>query len=178
MQAKGQQRVTAGSMSPIWHKFGGEFIRFFVVGLGATVLHWGIYVALNALFCLQAPQDQVALNITYSVGYALSFIANYVVSLKWTFKTKGSVGKGVGFAFSHAVNYGMHLVMLNFFLWLGAGQALASLLQWGAPWLEELFPLLSKPDTLLPLPVYMVVFPINFLMVRFFLKHGDEKRLD
>lgn len=166
------------TLSDIREKYGGEFVRFFVVGLGATVLHWGIYVALNALFGLQAPQDQFALNITYSVGYALSFIANYIVSLKWTFKTKGSVGKGMGFAFSHVVNYGMHLIMLNFFLWLGAGQALADLLKWGTPWLVDLFPILGQPDTLLPLPVYMVVFPINFLMVRFFLKHGDEKKLD
>lgn len=165
-------------LSGVWKKLGGEFVRFFIVGLVATILHWGIYVALNALFNLQAPQDQFALNITYSVGYALSFIANYIASLKWTFKTKGSVGKGVGFAFSHVVNYGMHLVMLNFFLWLGAGQALVSLCYGLLPWLVDLFPILSKPDTLLPLPVYMVVFPVNFLLVRFFLKYGDEKKLD
>lgn len=165
-------------LTSIWEKFGGEFIRFFIVGLGATVLHWGIYVLLNVLFGLQAPQDQVALNVTYSVGYGLSFIANYIVSLKWTFKTQGSVGKGVGFAFSHVVNYGMHLALLNFFLWLGAGQALVALLVWATPWLVDLFPILGKPDTLLPLPVYMVVFPVNFLLVRFFLTHGDEKKLD
>ena len=30
-------------------------------------------------------------------------------------------------------------------------------------------------NALLPLPVYMVAFPLNFLMVRYFLKRGDAK---
>lgn len=154
---------------------GGESLRFFVVGLGATALHWGIYVGLNALFGLRAPEDAAALSVTYTVGYALSFIANYLVSLKWTFRTQGSVSKGVGFAFSHAVNYGMHLLLLNLFLYLGLGEWMAACLTETLPALVHLCPILGKADALLPLPVYMVAFPLNFLMVRYFLKRGDAK---
>lgn len=154
---------------------GGESLRFFVVGLGATALHWGIYAGLNTLLGLRAPEDGAALNVTYTVGYALSFIANYLASLKWTFRTQGSVSKGVGFAFCHGVNYGMHLLLLNLFLYLGLGEWMASRLAEMMPALVDLCPMLGKADALLPLPVYMVAFPLNFLMVRYFLKRGDAK---
>lgn len=151
---------------------GGEFARFFVVGVGATLLHLVVYWLVNALFGITEARP-LALNISYLVGYAVSFIANYIVSLKWTFKTKGNVSKGLGFAFSHAINAGMQVGLLNVFRWLGAGAMLVSLVQWVAPWLPELLPVLGKPEAMLPLPVYVIVVPVNFLLVRFFLKRGD-----
>ena len=44
------------------------------------------------------------------------------------------------------------------------------LLIWLVPWLVELLPVLGHPESLLPLPVYVIVVPLNFLMVRYFLK--------
>ena len=149
---------------------GGEFARFFVVGVGATLLHMAVYMLLNWVFDC-SDKDALGITITYAVGYAVSFVANYFVSLRWTFKTEGSVSKGLGFAFSHLVNAGMHLALLNFFRWLGAGDALSMLLIWLAPWLVDMLPVLGRPESLLPLPVYVIVVPLNFLMVRFFLKH-------
>lgn len=64
----------------------------------------------------------------------------------------------------------MHLGLLNVFRWLGAGDVLSMLLIWLTPWLVDLFPVLGRPESLLPLPVYVIVVPLNFLMVRFFLK--------
>ncbi|MBQ6941034.1 MAG: GtrA family protein [Akkermansia sp.] len=148
---------------------GGEFARFFVVGVGATLLHLVVYLLLNSLFDL-SEQDALGITLTYAVGYAVSFVANYIVSLRWTFKTEGSVSKGLGFAFSHLVNAGLHLGLLNLFRAMGAGDALSMLLIWLAPWLVELLPVLGRPESLLPLPVYVIVVPVNFLMVRFFLK--------
>ena len=150
---------------------GGEFARFFVVGVGATLLHMAVYLLLNCLFNL-SDKDALGITLTYAVGYAVSFVANYVVSLRWTFKTQGSVGKGLGFAFSHLVNAGMHLLLLNAFRAIGAGDALSMLLIWLTPWLVELLPVLGRPESLLPLPVYIIVVPVNFLMVRFFLKRA------
>ncbi len=160
-----------------WRQLAPQFARFFIVGIAATLVHWGSYVALNRIFSL-AESDTLALNITYATGYVLSFIGNYIASLKWTFKTKGSVGKGLGFIFSHAVNAGMHLGLLNLFIHLKAGQGITKILNTLTPWLTDLFPILNEPDTLLPLPIFMIVVPVNFLMVRFFLTHGDEKKLD
>jgi putative flippase GtrA len=148
---------------------GGEFVRFFVVGVGATLLHLGVYWLVNWLFSL-GPANALALTASYAVGYLVSFVANYVVSLRWTFKTQGSMRKGLGFAFAHAVNAGMHLLLLNTFRVLGAGDALSLLLIWLAPWLVECLPVLGRPESLLPLPVYLIVVPVNFFMVRFFLK--------
>lgn len=150
-----------------------QFIRFFVVGIAATLVHLGVYVALNACFSV-TESAPVALTVTYAVGYVVSFIANYVVSLKWTFKTEGSVGKGIGFAFSHAVNAGMHLLLLNAFRAIGLGGLLASVVSLLCPWMAEYFPILVRPESLLPFPVYCIVVPINFLMVRFFLTRGDK----
>lgn len=148
-------------------------MRFFVVGVAATLVHWGVYVGLNALLGLSSA-DALALSATYSVGYVVSFVGNYLVSLRWTFRTRGSVGKGAGFALSHAVNYGMHVGLLNLFLYWGVGQTMVCILQALVPGLVQAFPVLSSADALLPLPVFFVVVPINFLMVRFFLTHGDE----
>ena len=150
---------------------GGEFARFFVVGVGATLIHLGVYWLINWLFALGAA-DGLALTVSYAVGYVVSFVVNYIVSLRWTFKTQGSVSKGLGFAFAHAVNAGMHLLLLNAFRMLGAGDALSMLLIWLTPWLVDWFPVLGRPESLLPLPVYVIVVPLNFLMVRFFLKRG------
>ncbi len=154
-----------------------EFLRFVVVGLAATLVHLLVYWLLNAVFSL-AEADEAALNATYTAGYVVSFMGNYYLSLRWTFRTRGSVGKGAGFAFSHLVNYALHLALLNLFLQLGAGTAMAEALQACAPGLAAAFPVLADPAALLPLPVYVIVVPVNFLLVRFFLKRGDEKMLD
>lgn len=148
---------------------GGEFGRFFVVGVGATLLHLVVYWVLNAVLGA-TDVSPLLLTLTYLIGYAVSFVANYVVSLRWTFKTQGNVGNALGFAFSHAVNAGMQVGLLNFFNWIGLGGLMVSFAGWVAPWLVELVPLLGQPEALLPLPVYVIVVPMNFFMVRFFLK--------
>ncbi len=159
-------------MIALVRKLGPEFVRFFVVGVAATLVHLLVYWLLNALFGL-GEADEAALNATYTAGYVVSFVGNYILSLRWTFRTKGSVGKGAGFAFSHLVNYGLHMGLLNLFLHLGLGGAMVGFLAFCTPLLVELFPVLADPAALLPLPVYVIVVPVNFLLVRFFLKRGD-----
>lgn len=157
------------------NKMGGQFARFFVVGIAATLVHLVVYIALNHLFGL-SEENKLALTITYSTGYIVSFIGNYILSLKWTFRTEGSVKKGLGFAFSHAVNYGMHIGLLNLFLYMGVGGLMVRCLQAVVPWLVEMFPILGHGEDIVPFAVYVVVVPVNFLLVRFFLTHGDEKK--
>ena len=157
------------------NKMGGQFARFFVVGIAATLVHLVVYIALNHLFGL-SEENKLALTITYSIGYIVSFIGNYILSLKWTFRTEGSVKKGLGFAFSHAVNYGMHIGLLNLFLYMGVGGLMVRCLQAVVPWLVEMFPILGHGEDIVPFAVYVVVVPVNFLLVRFFLTHGDEKK--
>ena len=114
-----------------------EFIRFVMVGVLATALHYGIYFLL---------QRFINVNIAYTLGYALSFIANFYLTAYFTFGKKPSWSKALGFGGAHLVNYLLHIGLLNTVLWLG----------------------LSK--TLAPIPVFAIAIPVNFLLVRFVFK--------
>ncbi len=146
-----------------------QFVRFFVVGVGATLLHLAIYMAINALMGIDEAQ-KLAINISYCIAYALSFIANYFISTRWTFRTTNSVKKGVGFAFAHTINFGLHFLFLNLFLALSVGDLLVATNELILPaFLLDTIPLLRNPADLLPFPIYVLVVPVNFLLVRFFL---------
>ena len=73
-----------------------EFVRFILVGVLATATHYGIYFFLCVLM-LPA--------IAYTIGYAISFILNFYLSNIFTFNTKPTVRKGIGFGISHFINY-------------------------------------------------------------------------
>ena len=78
--------------------------------------------------------------------YLLSFIFNYIASTKFTFKVKSTAKKGAGFTFAHIINYGLQTVFLTLFLWLGL------------------------PKNIAMIPVFGICVPINFILVRLFLK--------
>lgn len=114
-----------------------EFIRFVMVGIFATALHYGLYFVL---------QGTINVNVAYTLGYALSFIANFYLTAYFTFGRKPSWSKALGFGGAHLVNFLLHIGLLNLFIWLGV----------------------SKP--LAPFPVFAIAIPINFLLVRFVFK--------
>lgn len=115
-----------------------EAVRFGLVGVTATALHYGIYYVL---------QPCLPVNLAYTLGYALSFVANFYLTAYFTFGTKPSWRKLMGMGGAHAVNYLLHLTLLNLFLWMGISKAWA------------------------PLPVFAIAIPVNFLLVRFVFKH-------
>ena len=85
-------------------------------------------------------------NLAMTVAYLLSFAFNLWASLRYTFRVGGTPGRGAGFAMAHVVNYLLQMATLNLFVDLGVSKTLA------------------------PLPMFAVCVPINFLLVRFFLK--------
>lgn len=95
-----------------------SFIRFCIVGVIATGIHYGIY------YLLLKPLNA---NVAYTIGYLTSFCCNYLLTAKFTFKKKATAKNGVGFALSHLVNYGLQMLCLNIFLALGIGAKLAPL---------------------------------------------------
>ncbi len=115
----------------------GEFIRFGMVGVFATALHYGIYWLLMHV---------LNVNVAYTTGYVLSFIANFYLTSYFTFGTAPSWKKFVGMGGAHAVNYLLHIVLLNTFLYLGISK------EWA------------------PLPVFAIAIPVNFILVRFVFK--------
>ncbi|MBQ9883365.1 MAG: GtrA family protein [Bacteroidaceae bacterium] len=88
----------------------------------------------------------VNVNIAYTIGYALSFVCNFFLTSYFTFKAKATMKRGLGFGSAHLVNYLLQMAFLNLFIWLGI------MAEWA------------------PIPVYMIVIPINFLLVRFVFK--------
>lgn len=120
---------------------GTPFLRFVVVGGVATALHYGLY-------CLM--QCFIGVNVAYTLGYLLALVANFYLTAFFTFGRRPSWRKAFGFGGAHAVNYLLHLLLLNFFLWVGI------------------------PSVWAPLPVFAIAVPVNFLLVRFVF-HREEK---
>lgn len=114
-----------------------EIIRFGIVGVIATIIHYEIYLVLNLI---------ITSWIAYSIGYGISFLGNFYLSNRFTFKTKPTFKKGIGFGLSHFINYLLQVILLSVFIKLG------------------------MPDKYAPIPVFCIAVPINFLMVRFVLK--------
>ena len=85
-------------------------------------------------------------SLSMTVGYILSFIFNFIASTRFTFKVETNARPGAGFALSHVVNYLLQMATLNFFLWIGVSKTLA------------------------PIPMFCICVPVNFVLVRFFLK--------
>ena len=126
----------------------GEILRFGIVGVLATLLQYGIYLLLVALSpdTLSKADMHLWNSVSMTVGYVISFIFNFLASTRFTFRVKANAKRGAGFLLSHVINYLLQMVTLNFFLWLGLSSSLA------------------------PIPMFCVCVPVNFLLVRFFLK--------
>lgn len=110
-----------------------EFIRFAIVGVVATGIHYGVYLLLLRW---------MKVNVAYSFGYVFSLCCNLLLTSFFTFRERITWKKTAGFLASHGVNYVLHIVFLNLFLYLGITE------QWA------------------PIPVYCIVIPINFILVR------------
>ena len=128
----------------------GEVIRFAIVGGIATILQYVIYLAAMPILAALIPSlkdsDHTLATIANTLAYILSFIFNFIASTRYTFKVKANAKRGAGFTFSHIVNYSMQTLFLNLFVGLGLAKQIAMI------------------------PTLCICIPVNFLLVRFFLK--------
>ncbi len=126
----------------------GEVVRFGIVGGLATVLQYVIYLAMIPVLAHFIPKmgDHTLATTSNTIAYVVSFIFNFIASTRYTFKVKANAKRGAGFTLSHVVNYSMQTLCLNLFVGLGM------LKQWAM------------------IPTLCICIPINFLLVRFFLK--------
>lgn len=93
-----------------------EAIRFIIVGLIATIIHYSVYLLLNLLI----------INwVAYSIGYVISFFCNFMLTSKFTFQEKATFKKGIGFGISHLINYLIHLSLFSLFVKLGIPEQFA-----------------------------------------------------
>ena len=93
-----------------------EAIRFCIVGVLATIVHYGIYLLLKGV---------INVSVAYTFGYVISFIGNFVLTNVYTFKTQATAKKGIGFVICHVINYLLHIGLLNVFIWMGVPSSLA-----------------------------------------------------
>jgi len=110
-----------------------EFLRYCIVGGIAVVIHYGLYLLLN---------QWINVNVAYTIGYVISVCCHLWLTFRFTFRTEVSAMRIGGYLFCNGVNYLLHMLFLNLFLWLGMSE------QWA------------------PIPVYCLVVPINFILVR------------
>ncbi|MBP3845571.1 MAG: GtrA family protein, partial [Prevotella sp.] len=87
-----------------------QFMRFVVNGIISASIHYGIYFVL---------QLWIDVNIAYTAGYLISFVYNFIATNYYTFHTSPTWKNFIGFAGSHGVNYFLHIVLFNLFLYLG-----------------------------------------------------------
>ncbi|MBQ1773869.1 MAG: GtrA family protein [Prevotella sp.] len=120
----------------------GEVRRFVVVGITVTILHYAVYWLL---------MHYMEASVAFTIGYFVSFLANYYLSARYTFHKKKSLNNGIGFIAAHAFNYLLQVSLLKLMLYIG----------------------LSK--TLAPLGVYAIAVPVNFVLVRTVFRRLDRK---
>jgi putative flippase GtrA len=94
-----------------------QFIRFCIVGTLAAGIHYGIYYVLLRV--------GAGHNLAYATGYIISFVCNFIATSYFTFRSSPSWGRFAGFAGSHAVNFLLHMTLLNVFLWIGMHELIA-----------------------------------------------------
>ena len=122
-----------------------EFIRFGIVGVLAIGIHYGMYMLLLLAMGMDwraAAGTDWHTNVAYTIGYAVSLVCNLWLTAHFTFRETITFRRSTGFFASHGINYLIHMVLLNLYLWM-------RIAEWLAPFL-----------------VLLIAVPINFLLVR------------
>ncbi len=91
-------------------------------------------------------------TVAYALGYILSFAFNYVATTFFTFRTRPAWKNLLGMMGAHGVNFLLHMGLFQAFLWSGI------------------------PEAWIPLPVYAIAVPLNFLLVRFVFTDSKKKK--
>lgn len=126
----------------------GEMVRFGIVGCIAVLLQYGCYLLILPMMAYAFPKmgDHSIATTANTIAYIVSFIFNFIASTHYTFKVKANAKRGAGFTLSHIVNYSMQTLILNLLVGIGIEK------QWAM------------------IPTLCVCVPVNFILVRFFLK--------
>ncbi|MDE6393452.1 MAG: GtrA family protein [Muribaculaceae bacterium] len=115
-----------------------EVVRFALVGGFCTLLQYGMYVVF--LHAVGVPAV-----VSTMISYAISFVANFLLSSFFTFHSDPNAKKGLAFAASHLVNMGMQTGLVAIFKGIVG-------------------------PTLALLPALAICVPLNYFMVRFAFK--------
>ena len=115
-----QKIQTYWNMHPEKRTIVYRFLRFGLVGIIASAIHYGIYALLIML-----RQDA---NIAYTAGFVISLCCNYILTTYFTFRQNPNKRNVTGFIASHILNYFVEITLLNLFLWIGFSEWVAPIL--------------------------------------------------
>lgn len=126
----------------------GEFLRFCINGCLAVAIQYVVYWLLLWWMDADADEDSVfgKANLAYAISYLVSFCCNFIITSYWTFHSRPSWKRLIGFGSSHIVNFFVQLAFLNLYLYLGIPKEFAAILAMGS------------------------AVPVNFLMLHFVYK--------
>ncbi len=93
-----------------------QVLRFVIVGVLATGIHYGVYWALKFI---------MNYNIAYTLGYIVSFIGNLFLTAHFTFKKDVSALKSMEFGGAHLCNYIIQMILMNVVIGLGVSESWA-----------------------------------------------------
>ena len=124
----------------------GEVLRFAITGTLVTFILYAVYLPLSFIM----PNS---VGIAYSIGFAISFITNFLLSNYYTFRTKPTFDRAILFCIVQFINYMLQILCFKFYILLGVSNVWA------------------------PVPVWIFIFPINFLLMRVALKSASIKEL-
>lgn len=94
------------------------FVRFAMVGVACTGIHYMVYYLLLTL--MNCPH-----NVAFTLGYLLGFIANFFLTAWFTFAARPTWSRLAGMGLAHLSNYVVQIVLLNLFLWVGLDEVIA-----------------------------------------------------
>lgn len=112
-----------------------EVLRFAITGGFCTALQYGIYVVF-------VEAVRVPAVVSTLISYAISFVANFLLSSFFTFHSNPNAKKGLAFTASHLINMGLQTGLVAIFKGIVG-------------------------PTLALLPALAICVPANYFMVRF-----------
>lgn len=105
-----------------------QFVRFILNGCFSASVHYIIYYLLQLV---------IEVNVAYAIGYVVSFLVNYYTTCYFTFRRQPTWKHFVGFSGSHAVNFGLHIVLFWTCMQLGIHRLVAPVIVMGIAMLVQ-----------------------------------------
>ena len=99
-----------------------QFVRFILNGCFSASVHYIVYFLLQLL---------IEVNTAYATGYVVSFLVNYYTTCRFTFRSQPTWKHFVGFSGSHAVNFGLHIVLFWLCMQIGIHRLVAPFIVMG-----------------------------------------------
>jgi putative flippase GtrA len=103
-------------------------MRFVLNGCLAAAIHYVVYCCCQ--FFLEV-------NVSYAIGYVVSFVVNYFTTTYFTFRKRPSWKHFIGFCGSHGVNILLHTSLFWCMMQLGVNRFIAPFIVMGIAMLVQ-----------------------------------------